>query len=167
MKDSLPQLPPKSSTDSFYLPYYSEGEFSMHELIEHVLHHYNEPALVRISSFSITENAVRTFLRLKEEKLICDLTLLLDTNVKRHKLSMLFFGANVANEIRLTKNHSKIVLLHYLNRLITIVSSANLNINDKIEAGIITNDSLTWDYFSGCLLKSWNKAQTVYLNEFN
>jgi hypothetical protein len=166
MKSSLPKLPDKSDPGQFVLPYYSEGEFSMHELIEHVLLHYNEAALVRISSFSITENAVRTFMRLKEQNIIADLTLLLDNNVQRHKLMMLFFGLNVANEIRLTKNHSKIVLIHYMNRLITIVSSANLNINDKIEAGVITNSIPMWDYFSGKLQNSWDKAQKIDIHAF-
>lgn len=139
MKNSFPELPAETS-DLFLKPWLSKGDFSLHELIENVIKHFDQPADITITSFSITENAVRSFLSLKDKGLIRSLRCVFDMNVKRHKLSLLFFGLNVVDEIFLTKNHSKIVLIKYPYQVpIIIIGSANLNINDKIEAGIITN----------------------------
>ncbi len=133
------------------IPYFSTGEFSMHELIEHLLEQTG-PAKVVLSSFSITEVAIRTFQRLMEKRTIQSMACLFDFTVRRHKLGLLFFASNVISRIAITKCHAKIVLIYNGKHYITIVSSANLNINDKIEAGIISTDTKIFDFYYNHLI---------------
>jgi len=146
MKDSLKELKLEKNKT---IPYFSDGEFSMHELLEHLLTQTGN-ARVSISSFSVTEIAVRTFLRLTESGLIKSLHCLFDLNVKRHHLDMLYFTSNVVSSIGLTKNHSKMILISNDHWRIVVVSSANFNVNDKKEVGIISTER---NIYNQCLQK--------------
>ena len=123
----------------------SDNDFSTHELIAHLLEQTG-PARVRISSFSITETAIRSFIRLQEEGLITSLTCLIDLSVKRYRIGLLFFASNVVNEIGMTNIHAKMVFIENENWKVVVVTSANLNNNDKKEAGVII--SIPWHYQS-------------------
>ena len=114
------------------------------DLIEHVLSQTG-PAELFVSSFSITEPAVRHFINLLEDKLITNLSCLFDNQVKMHHLQTLFFMSNYINDIYLTANHSKVILIKNPNFKISILSSANLNLNNKVEAGSIFNDPVIFD----------------------
>lgn len=118
------------------IPYVSDADFSTHELIEHLLEQTG-PAKVRISSFSITETAIRSFLRLQESGLITSLTCLFDLSVKRYRVGLLFFASNVINEIGMTNIHAKLAFIENETWKVVVITSANLNINDKKEAGVI------------------------------
>lgn len=143
MKDSLKNLKLEQNKT---FPYFSDGEFSMHELFEHVLTQTG-PAEIAISSFSIAEVAVRTFFRLAEIGIITNMKCLFDLGVKRHKLGLLFFSMNVVSSISLSKNHSKMILISNDQWCVSIISSANFNINDKKEVWIISADQ---DIFCKC-----------------
>lgn len=119
------------------IPFTSEGEFSMHELLEFLLQRTG-PAKVRITSFSITEAAVRSFLHLMEIGIILHLECLFDLSVKRHKLGLLNFAANIATSIALAKCHAKLILIENDNWSVSVIGSANFQVNDKIEAGVIS-----------------------------
>lgn len=162
MKDSLKNLKLEQNKT---FPYFSDGEFSMHELFEHILIQTG-PADVSISSFSITEVAVRTFFRLAESGTITQMRCLFDLGVKRHKLDLLFFSINVVSSISLSKNHSKMILISNAQWFVAIISSANFNINDKKEVGIISTDR---DIFLQCFSKynQWfESGLKVNIDEF-
>lgn len=129
------------------IPYYSEAEFSMHNLLESLIE-LTGPASVKITSFSITEDAIRAFHRLSEDRKITDLHCIFDHSVRRHRLGLLFFALNVSTEVALTKNHAKIILIENDVWKITVVSSSNFNVNDKIEAGIVTGCHDIHAYYS-------------------
>lgn len=167
MKNLFPDLT-KNAHLTVAMPYVSLGEFSLHEVIEHVLEHFDMPADVTISSYSITENAVRSFQRLKEKGLIKKLRCVFDLNVKRHRLSLLFYGLNIADEIYLTKNHSKIVIIQFEGCVpFAIIGSANLNINDKIEDGLLTNLAAISSFFQLSLNNIISESLKIELNDFN
>lgn len=129
------------------VPYYSRAEFSMHELMEYLLH-VGGPARVRISTFSLSEIALRTLFRLIESGQVTGLECILDITVKRHRLGLLYFASNMATTIALTKNHAKILLLDNDQHRWVVVGSANMNVNDKIEAGILSSDPGLYARFS-------------------
>jgi hypothetical protein len=129
------------------VPFYSDSEFSTHQLIETLLEQ-SGIAKVRISSFSISEVALRSFARLYDDGLISELQCLLDFTVKRHRLGLLFFASNFITEIGLLKNHSKIILIENDTCKWVVLSSGNLNLNDKIEAGFISRDPYFFDFYS-------------------
>lgn len=123
-----------------------------HDLIEHILKQTG-PAEIFVSSFSITEPAVRRFINLQEEGYIKNMACMFDKQVKRHHLQTLFLMSNFIDEIFITSNHSKVTLIKNENHHISIVSSANLNENNKIEAGAIfidreTHEKLTHRFIS-------------------
>ncbi len=140
--------------------YYSEGDFSMHELLEALLD-LTGPASVKITSFSITEVAIRAFHRLSEERKITNLRCILDQTVKSYRLGLLLFAVNVSSEIALAKNHAKIILIENDKWKLTVVSSANFNVNDKIEAGIVSGCHDVYDFFSLKFDETFQKSTIV------
>jgi hypothetical protein len=144
MKNSLTGL--KLSKNS-NLPYWSDADFSMHELLECLLEQTG-PASVRISSFSITEIAVRAFSNLQERGLITGLKCLFDFSVKQHRLGLLFFASNVLTHISLCKCHAKLILIKNDEWRVAVVGSANFNVNDKKEVGIISSVESIFNMFS-------------------
>lgn len=164
MKDSFPELP-ASNKEVFHLPFFSCQDYSHDGLIEHVIRHFNQCCSIMLSSFSITENALRTFYLLHEEKLVSSMQCLFDHNVKKHKLPVFLFGMNLLQEIYLDRNHSKIVLLDFGEFSIAIIGSANLTVNDKLESGIITNDPFITCFFRQKLQAAMSNAYACHLHD--
>jgi|APDOM4702015159_1054818.scaffolds.fasta_scaffold86238_2 hypothetical protein len=116
-------------------PYISEGRWSAHTLLSYLLD-YTGDADVWISSFSLCEDAVRLFVtdpRIK--KLYC----LFDRSILHYKRDLFFFLQQKA-EMRLAANHSKIFIVEGKERNVAVLTSANLSINRRIEAGTIITD---------------------------
>lgn len=147
------------------MPYYSEGEFSMHQLLEYVLSETG-PAEVMLTSFSITEVAVRTFLNLTEEKKITGLQCIFDFSVKQHKAGLLFFASNITANIALAKCHAKLILIHNEKWRVAVVSSANLQINDKIEAGIIATTQEIFNFYYPKFIRSFDNSLKITPDDF-
>jgi hypothetical protein len=147
------------------IPFASEGQFSMHELLEFLLQKTG-PASVCIMSYSITEIAIRRFSNLMENGSIKTLECIFDFSVKRYRLGLLYFMNNVVTKVALTKNHSKIILIENENWKITVVGSANLNVNDKIEAGAISTRPGFYDFFRGNFISWFDKGILITKDEF-
>lgn len=147
-------------------PFASEGTFSMHELLEFLLQKTG-PANVRIMSFSITEVAIRFFLNLMENGSIQKLECIFDLTVKRHRLGLLFFMNNVVSALSLTKNHSKLILIQNSKWMISVVGSANFNVNDKIEAGVISTQPEFFRFYDERFTRWFNQGILVDSDEFN
>ena len=148
------------------VPYYSNAEFSSHDVLEFLLS-VTGPASVRISSFSLSEISLRSFVRLLDGGLIMDLRCLLDLSVKRHRLGLLFFAANIQSNVALAKNHAKIILVENERYAWVVVGSANLNQNDKIEAGVASGSPEIYSYFSDAFNQSYEQGLKVTADEFN
>ena len=86
-------------------------------------------------------------MHLQESGLITSLTCLFDFSVKRYRVALLFFASNVINQIGLTNIHAKMVFIENENWNMVVVSSANLNINDKKEAGVIITQPEYYHYY--------------------
>lgn len=148
------------------IPYVSDADFSTHELIAHLLEQTG-PAKVRISSFSITETAIRSFLRFQESGLITSLTCLFDLSVKRYRVGLLFFASNVISEIGMTNIHAKMAFIENENWKVIVITSANLNINDKKEAGVIISIPCHYQNMLAHYEKWYNESLKVTPDEFN
>jgi hypothetical protein len=142
------------------VPYYSEAEFSMHELLEFLVE-MTGPASILLTSFSITEAAIRTFHRLSDENRLKSIRCIFDNSVRMHRLGLLFFALNVTSEIALTKIHAKIIMIENENWKLTVISSANFNVNDKIEAGIITGCTDIFSFYSQKFEETFKKSLIV------
>lgn len=146
-------------------PFASEGRFSMHELLEFLLMKTG-PANVRITSFSITEVAIRSFLNLMETGIILKLECLFDISVKRHKLGLLYFVNNVASSIALTKCHAKLILIENDKWRISVIGSANFQVNDKIEAGVISTSPGFLEFYRNRFTSWFLKGILISKDEF-
>lgn len=148
------------------IPVASDGEWSMHHLLEYLLG-ISGPAKVWISSFSITEVAIRTFLKLQETGQIAELQCLFDLTVKHHKAGLLFFANNVVTRIAVAKCHAKLILIENDKMQITVVGSANFNINDKKEVAVIHMERWFFDFYKDTLTTWMNSGITISADEFN
>ncbi len=148
------------------VPYYSVSEFSMHQLLEFLLS-ITGPASVRISSFSLSEVALRSFVKCIENGLMTRLNCLLDLSVKRHRVGLLYFASNVVTDIALAKNHAKIILIENDSFHWVVVGSANLNENDKIEAGIVSGSASLYMFFSNAFDLSFTSSLKISRHDFD
>ena len=138
-------------------PYVHKGKWAIHELLPILLSKIGV-ASVRIATFNISEDSLRPLFFMMERKEISELRLLLDMNVKRHKIDMLFFAAYITPEIRLSSTHMKVMLIENDNWNIGVVGSANMNNNPRYEAGFIFTDNPNYRYFR-------NVFEDIYEND--
>lgn len=111
------------------------GRWSMHDLIFYVLKQTG-PAHVKIASWSVAEKAVRTFVSKVESGEILSCEWLLDPRVKvRNPKPLQMIQANFVH--RFAACHAKVTTIENENWNISIVASANLTNNPRIERGVI------------------------------
>lgn len=137
---------PKILTPGSIEPFMIFGEWSIHSIIGDVLKELG-PSEVRISTYGVAEDALRTLFLQVDNGNITNLRLLLDLKHKRHKLSMYMFAAKITPEIYLTGNHSKLVLIENDRHRFGIEGSANLNTNNRWENGFYFTEGRFYDYF--------------------
>ena len=154
-KNKFEKLFPNGLLPDTTTPFVHKGEWAIHELLPFLLS-YTGTAEVRVATFNISEDSLRPLFFLLEEKKINQLQLLLDMNVRRHKLELLLFAANITPEIRITANHSKILLLENKTWKVGIVGSANMNNNPRYEAGFIFTNKDFYDYFKKAFEDAYN-----------
>jgi phosphatidylserine/phosphatidylglycerophosphate/cardiolipin synthase-like enzyme len=121
--------------------YINSGQWSLHELLAWCLKKTG-PAAVIVSSFSLSEAAIRSFVNLIDDGLITSLKCLFDLSTKKNKFDLLMFAHNVSGRIYLNSNHSKIMIIQNENNHVVINSSANLTVNRRYESGVIITDPL-------------------------
>lgn len=123
-------------------PYQHKGEWSIQESVSSILD-MTGPADVMLETFNISEEAIRTLFVELENKRIRSLRIIVDQNVRRHKIGTLLFARNITSDIHVTNCHSKVLLVSNEKYRIGIVGSANFNQPLRYEAGvIITNENL-------------------------
>jgi hypothetical protein len=132
--------------DNAVIPFFCDGKWSLYHLLSHVLL-FTGPADVRISSFSLSENAIRSFINDKESGLLKSITLLFDISIPRRKMDLMLFAHDVFSEIRLLPNHSKVILIDG-NVKACIISSQNLTPNPRLEAGVVFTTLKHYNYYS-------------------
>lgn len=128
------------------IPFFSDGKWSLFHLLSHCLQ-YTGPADVRISSFSLSENAVRSFINNKQSGLIKSISLLFDVSIPHRKIDLMLFAREVFSEIRLCPNHSKIILIDG-NCKVCIISSQNLTPNPRLEVGVLFTTDDHYNFYS-------------------
>lgn len=126
--------------------FWSDGKWSTHELLLYLID-FAGPCNVYLSTFSISEIAVRALYLGMDEGKILNLHCLFDMNIKRHKSGLMYFADHVANEIILTNNHSKVFLIENSTWKISVLGSANMTPNPRKEAGAIFSDKKTFDFY--------------------
>jgi hypothetical protein len=113
----------------------TSGRWSMHDLLFHLLS-FTGPANVGIATWSISELVVRQILNHQKNGQILSCRFLLDKKVKvRNPAPLQLIASNFTNQ--LVEIHAKLLLIENNNWKITVIGSANMNQNRRIEAGVI------------------------------
>lgn len=123
-----------------------QGKWSLFELLSYILD-ITGPCKAVITSFSISEEAIRALYREMENKRLESLTLVLDYTCRKNKLDLLFFANNVVSILHTTPIHAKIILLENENWKLIVMGSANLNVNPRWECGSIFTQPKTFKFF--------------------
>lgn len=150
---------PKALCSGSIEPFMHKGEWAIHEVLPSLLCAIG-PAKVSIATFSISEDSLRPLFFLAEEGKVTGLRMLLDTTVKRHKIDLLLFAANISPEIRIDSCHAKVLLVENEQYSFGIVGSANLNHNHRWEAGFYFTAGSHFDYFAEAFNQSYENAMS-------
>lgn len=126
--------------------YLNNGQWSLHELLEYILD-YTGPANVKVTSYGISETAIRSFVNMIDAGKIRSLDLVFDISTKRNKFALLMFATNVASRVFITSNHAKLISVSNENHTIAVNASANLTVNRRNESGcLITCPEIASDF---------------------
>lgn len=116
--------------------YYSKGAWSMHEMLEYLLQ-ITGPADVSLTTWTASETPMRNIIRLIAGGQIRSLTALFDHRIDRRKPKTLQLAMGMNARIGLVKCHAKVLVITNENWAVSVVASANLTRNPRLEAGVI------------------------------
>ena len=128
-------------------PFVQKGEWAIHDVLPILLSAYGR-ANVKIATFSISEDSLRTLFLECDKGNVANLSLLLDHSVRKNKLDLLLFARGFSTDILLSDVHAKIFLVENERLKFGIVGSANLNKNRRIESGFYFTSGEHFDYFN-------------------
>jgi len=149
------QLPSLKQDSIFSLA--SEGEWSLHDLLPHLLS-FTGPAKVSVASFSLSEDAVRVLNFCKECGDVIKLQCIFDYTMRSHKIDIMLFLQNVADEIRTTPNHAKLFIIENDKWKVAVIGSANLTPNPRLEIASVFTTKKEFDFFKNIFIHIWDKA---------
>ena len=112
------------------------GRWSFHEMILYFLGRLGR-CEVALTTWAISENPVRALVMAKEAGLISRLDVLLDLRIRNNQGEALALLLKQADSHRLTKIHAKVCALVGEKSGASILTSANLTVNKRIEAGTV------------------------------
>jgi hypothetical protein len=118
-----------------WIPFWSDGDFSTHDLLEHVIA-YTGKADIYLTAFSISEDAIRRLLLIKEDGLINNITCLFNNQMIRFKTVLYWFISNITTNIRFAPCHAKVIIITG-KFSVMIITSGNLTKNRRLESGVI------------------------------
>lgn len=145
-EESFAKLLPHGLGPNLIVPYAHKGEWAVHELLP-VLFSEIGPFHLSLSTFNISEESLRPVFFMKERGEILSARFLFDNNVKRHKIDMMLFAGGIADDVRTSSTHMKLLIAENDQLQIAVVGSANMNRNIRHEAGFIVTDKICFTYF--------------------
>jgi hypothetical protein len=113
----------------------TSGRYSAHDLLLYILKQTG-PADVLISTWSISEAAIRSIVQKYEEKIIRSIGFLIDPRIKnRNPKPLQMLIANFKYKFKAC--HAKVTLIGNESWKISVIGSANMTQNPRIERGVI------------------------------
>lgn len=144
-----------------HVDFVSAGELSLHQLIEYLSELEPHPFNLHISTWAIKESASRSLLKLIEAGKIHHMFGVFDYRIKTIDGKSFQLIEKHFKQYALTKNHAKVIVLDFIYTQFTIVTSANLSNNPRIEAGFISTNASLAEFHKGWMKKVLN-GQKVY-----
>lgn len=132
LEELFPQLHPDRD-----LHFMSHGEWSTHELIMHLLTKIG-PADLYFTTWSLKEYPVRLLMGALENKQLLSITALLDARVRVRNPEVLHLAKAQFTKIREYDCHAKVFVLENSQWKISLVGSANMTNNPRVEACVLS-----------------------------
>ena len=115
----------------------SHGQWSLHELVD-LLFQVTGPASLAITSWGLSEKPLQRVLDLVHQGIALDPLIILDYRVKLQSARAYQLLLASGLDIRLTDNHSKMLVLINDQWAISVFTSANLTRNPRLEFYVIS-----------------------------
>jgi hypothetical protein len=135
----LHELLPELLPDHTY-PIITNGHWSLHEMIAYLVQHTGSAA-VHMTTWGITAEPLKSFLRLQELGHLTDVNCFFDSRIRKQCPEAYQLLLHAVNErkikVSLGKTHAKIVVLVGPNAAYAICTSANLTNNPRVEAYVL------------------------------
>lgn len=140
--------------------FYTKGAFDLVQLVLYILRQTG-PADVMLSSYSISEDSLRTFHRMVERGELRSIRFLIDNRVR--SISPKPFGFLVTSfpdDYRCLALHAKVAVIGNEDWKISVVGSQNATHNPKLERGIIHTDPSIYEFDKMILEDAFNEGTT-------
>lgn len=118
---------------------YLSDKVQLFHIVKEVLHQVGQAHLM-ITTFSISEEFIRSLARMKQEQKVLSAQLVIDARAATKLERILPFARNVFDKIYLASNHSKVILFDAPNAKVSICTSQNQTRGNRHECGMITTD---------------------------
>ena len=128
------------------IPYAHKGDWAVHDVLPFLFEQVGAYHL-RLATFNVSEDSLRTIFFMKDRGELISTHFLYDINIRRHKLDMILFSTSIADDIRVSSTHMKIILCENDNLKFVMMGSANMNKNMRHEAGIFSTDDEMYLYY--------------------
>jgi len=138
--------------------YASGGVWSTHDLIEYILE-TTGPCHLAAATWSMSNEPCAKLVSMQADGRLLSMAMLFDWRVQVRCPEALALTKSHANRVRVSTCHAKAACLHNDDWAITIVGSANLTNNPRIEAGIIFTDRAAWQFHSAWILGEIDNAK--------
>ncbi|HQM83891.1 MAG TPA: hypothetical protein PLD55_04325 [bacterium] len=155
INEKVDGLLPEKLKENECIHYASIAEFSVHDILIRLIELYGNVKIMIIATWSISNKAAEMVVDAKKNGMIEEIKMLLDwrVQVRTPKAKGLLNFNNV--EMKVGNCHAKVFCVEMKSgEKITLLGSANLTNNPRIEAGIITQSSEIFDFH-----KNWMEEE--------
>ncbi len=121
------------------------------DVIEFVLQEIGGNADVVVTTFSTSEEFLRKMYKFRERGLVKSAILVADLKAARKTVNLLHFMQSTFDNVYLSENHSKVVLIANDKWTVSICTSQNQTRGNRVEAGMITTYGIIYDTFFAVL----------------
>jgi ssDNA-specific exonuclease RecJ len=134
-------------------------KIQLYGITEAILTQLTQPVTaIYITSFSVSEEFLRIFFRIRQQTPIHYATLILDSKAAIKVERILPFARKVFDDLFLTNNHGKVILIQTPDIHISVCTSQNQTRGNRREATIITTDDSCYQSFLTEIIHITNTA---------
>lgn len=126
-------------------PFASGGDWSTHDLLFHLLQIIG-PAALTAATWSVAEHAAQKLIAALDEGSLTDIKFLVDWRVQVRTPGFMTLAKRHFTDIRVSSTHAKVFVLRNDEWNLSLVGSANLTNNPRIEAGHLSTNPDTANF---------------------
>lgn len=138
----------------------TNGAWDMADLLFYILDQV-QPATVSFCTWQINEDAVRKLNIAMQKGHITQLNAVLDRRIKIRNESALEFIKQFGNVNHAADCHAKVLVVRGQGKTVTVIGSANMTTNRRIEAGYLSTNENVADFHEGWLLEQLNDKLVI------